>query len=77
MGLLFLCTSDQHKKTFFLRDNPLNIPTEFDSNWSSGFREVDKNVKVYGQRRQVTTIPLMTAFGSGGLKRIQQTADFN
>jgi hypothetical protein len=26
---------------------PMNIPTKFDSNWPIGFREVDKNVKVY------------------------------
>ena len=26
----------------------MNIPTKFGSNWPSGFREEDKNVKAYG-----------------------------
>jgi hypothetical protein len=42
MVLLFLlCTSDQQKIINFLEDHPIDIPTNFDSNWSSGFREED------------------------------------
>ena len=28
----------------------MNIPTKFGSNWPSGFREEDTNVKCYGQQ---------------------------
>lgn len=30
----------------------MNIPTEIGSNWPSGFREKDLNVKVYGRQQQ-------------------------
>ena len=33
----------------------MNIPTG--SNWPSGFREEDKNVKAYGRQRRSTTDP--------------------
>ena len=35
----------------------MNIPTKFGSNWPSGFREEDTNVKYYGQQRRRTTDP--------------------
>jgi hypothetical protein len=39
MSILFLLwTSDQQKHNL-CRDNPLNIPTKFGSNWPSGLRE--------------------------------------
>ena len=45
-------------------DHPMNISTKIDSNWPSGFREEDKNVKAYGRRRgrerKVMTTPHMT-----------------
>ena len=45
-------------------DHLMNISTKIDSNWPSGFREEDKNVKVYGRRRgrerKVMTTPHMT-----------------
>ena len=44
LGLLFLlCTSDQHKKKNinFVGDHLMNIPTKYESNWPSGFREED------------------------------------
>ena len=45
------------KNINFLGDYPLAIPTKFGSNWPSGFREEDKNVKAYGRQRRRTTDP--------------------
>jgi len=36
-------------KKNFVVNQPLNIPTELDSHWPSGFREEDSNVNVYGR----------------------------
>ena len=42
LGLFFLLfTSDQLTKQICVREDSLNIPTKFDSNWPSRFREVD------------------------------------
>ena len=42
--------SKRKKRINFVGDHPLNILTKFGSNWPSGFREEDWNVKVYGRR---------------------------
>ena len=40
--VFFLCTSDQQKENINIpEDHPMNIPTKFDSNLPSGFREED------------------------------------
>jgi hypothetical protein len=39
LGILFLLWTSDQQKHKLCRDNPLNIPTKFGSNWSSGFRE--------------------------------------
>lgn len=55
----------------FLEDNQMNIPTKFDSNWPSGFREDDWNTKVYersGRRRKPSDDDITSPFGTGDLK---------
>ena len=53
--LFLLCTSDQQEKHKLCRGPPNEQSTKFVSNWPSGFREVDLNVKVYGCHRRILT----------------------
>jgi hypothetical protein len=38
------------KKQKLFGDHPMKIPTKLDSNWPSGLREEDYNVKAYRRR---------------------------
>jgi hypothetical protein len=61
--LVFFVVYFRSTNKLFLEDHPMNIHSKFGFNWFGDFREEDKNVQVYWQKKsrlQVMTLPHTT-----------------